>query len=60
MDATGQRLMVLGCLVPLTGQGMKAVLGGVLEDEIGEWIQPWILYTDLRTQSTAAHWYTKL
>lgn len=31
--------MVLGCLIPVTGQGMKAVLGGVLEVETGEWIQ---------------------
>lgn len=36
MDATGQPLMVLGCLIPVTGQGMKAVRGGVLEVETGE------------------------
>lgn len=36
VDATGQQLMVLGCLIPVTGQGMKAVLGGVLKVETGE------------------------
>lgn len=33
MKAAGQWLMVLGCLIPVTAQGMKAVLGGALEAE---------------------------
>lgn len=60
MDATGQWLMVLGCLIPDTGQGMKAVLRGVLEVETGEWTQLWMVYTGLRTQTPAAHWHIKL
>lgn len=60
MDATGQQLMVLACLIPVTGQEMKAMLGGVLEAETGEWTQLWMLYTGLRTQITAAHWDMKL
>lgn len=59
-DATGQQLMVLGCLISVTGHGMNAVLGGVLEVETGEWIQLWMLYIGLRTQTTAAHWHIKL
>lgn len=60
MGATGQQLMVLGCLIPVTGQGMKAVLGGVFEVETGEWIQFWMLYTAVRTQTTAADWHIRL